>query len=250
MKKIISLDKVYKIYKEEGRREFTALRDISFSVHEKEFLILLGPSGSGKSTILRILSELDTPSSGKVIQDEIIDKKDMQFVFQQSAVLPWLTVSKNVELGLIGRNIDATKRNKMVLDELTEFGLHNFAHSQPRELSGGMKQRAGLARAFVTEPKLIFLDEPFSELDFFTAADLQQELLRLWKEHEATVVMVSHNIDEAIELADRIIIMSANPGEIKEIVTNEIPRPRNGRTPEFFAMQDKLRDLLTPKIIK
>ncbi|MES2409647.1 MAG: ABC transporter ATP-binding protein [Patescibacteria group bacterium] len=250
MKKILSLDKVYKIYKEEGRREFTALRDISFSVHDKEFLILLGPSGSGKSTILRILSGLDTASSGKVIHDEIIDKKDIQFVFQQSAILPWLTVSKNVELGLIGRNVDENKRNKMVLDELTEFGLHNFAHSQPRELSGGMKQRVGLARAFVTEPKLTFLDEPFSELDFFTAADLRKELLRLWKEHETAVVMVSHNIDEAIELADRIIVMSANPGEIKEIVVNDLPRPRNSRAPEFFAMQDKLRDLLTPKIIK
>lgn len=246
-KTIIKLENIYRTYKEDGRSEFTALHDISLCVHEKEFLVLLGPSGSGKSTLLRIASELEKPSSGKVILENGISRKDMSFVFQSSAVLPWLTVGKNVELGLIGHNVPEGKRKTMVREELTEFGLHDFSHSHPRELSGGMKQRVGLARAFVTEPKMIFLDEPFSELDFFTAEDLRKELLRLWKEHDATVVMVSHNIDEAIELADRIAIMSTNPGEIKAVVENTLPRPRDPRSPEFFEMQDKIRAIIAPK---
>lgn len=242
-KNIIKLENVYKVFKEAGRKEFSALRGIDLNIHEKEFVVLLGPSGSGKSTLPRIASGLDNPSSGKVVYGESVNKEAMSFVFQQSAVFPWLSVFKNVELGLIGHGVIEASRKKMVTEELKEFGLHDFAHAKPHELSGGMKQRVGLARAFVTNPSIIFLDEPFSELDFFTARELRKELLRLWKEHNATVSMVSHNIDEAIELADRIVVLSSNPGEIKDVVVNDLLRPRESRSKEFFDMQDRLYKL-------
>lgn len=246
MKNLISIKNLHKIFKERGQADFESLKDINLDVFEGEFLVLLGPSGCGKSTLLRILSGLDIASSGKISYSEDFSKDDMSFVFQQSAVLPWLSVGKNVELNLIEKKLSEEKKKNLIKEELLEFGLDKFFHSKPRELSGGMKQRVGLARAFVTLPKLIFLDEPFSELDIFTAEELRRELLRLWKEHSATVVMVSHNVDEAIELADRIAVFSGRPGRIKGIVENKMKRLRDLRSKEFFEMQDKIRDLLRP----
>jgi NitT/TauT family transport system ATP-binding protein len=244
MKPLIHIEHIHKTFKESNHHLIRVLSDITFDVHEGEFLVLLGPSGSGKSTLLRIACGLDTSSSGAIRYEPGLAKKDVNFVFQQSALLPWLTVGKNVEIGLIGRGVPESKREDMVRTELKEFGLEKFINAYPRELSGGMKQRVGLARAFVTEPKLIFLDEPFSELDFFTAKELRLELLRLWREHQATVIMVSHNITEAVELADRIAMFTARPGEIKKIMHNPLPRPRNYRSPEFFRMEDELAEYL------
>jgi NitT/TauT family transport system ATP-binding protein len=244
------------------------LKDIDFTIKQNEFFVILGPSGSGKSTLLRIMTGLERSDTGAVTYHEGISQADIGFVFQQFALLPWLTVSKNIELGLIGRQVPERMRKDVVAAQLKEFRLERFAASYPRQLSGGMKQRVGLARAFATDSKIIFLDEPFSELDLFTSEELRGELLRMWRGgivgqsnvsaiHSSvasiqenkittgkTIVMISHNITEAIELADRIAVLSSRPGEIKAIIENRLPRPRAQRTPEFYAMEDKLYAML------
>ncbi|MEO8637399.1 MAG: ABC transporter ATP-binding protein [Candidatus Taylorbacteria bacterium] len=246
MNTIIKTENISKTFKDRGRREVHVLSQISLDITRGEFFVLLGPSGSGKSTLLRIMSKLEAQTSGSVSY-EGLTPRDINFVFQDSALLPWLTVAENIEIGLIGRGIAISKRDEMVRKELKEFNLEKFTRAFPRELSGGMKQRVGLARAFITEPKLIFLDEPFSELDFFTAKELRLELLQLWRARDTTVVMVSHNITEAIELADRIAVLTHHPGGIKKIVENVLARPRDARSKEFFEMEDVLYSIIKEK---
>lgn len=241
---LITIHALEKTYRDNKGKPIVALENITLSVTEGEFFILLGPSGCGKSTLLRIMSGLDTKSHGEMVLDSSLTSKDFGFVFQQFAILPWLTVAENVSLGLIARKIPRHEREKIVHQELETLGLTAFAHRYPKELSGGMKQRVGIARALATNPKVIFLDEPFSALDSFTAAELRKELLRLWQERHMTIIMVTHNIQEAIELGDHIAVMSARPGKIEKIITNELPRPRLTRAPEFFALEDKLMELV------
>ncbi len=228
----------------EGKRGMHVLNDINLTVHEGEFLLLLGPSGCGKSTLLRIITGLETHTHGTIEfhknEGLPLDINDVSFVFQNFGLMPWLTVEKNVELGLIGRNVPEAKRKEKVKNILEKFGLADFSQYRPRDLSGGMRQRVGLARAFVTEPKIIFLDEPFSELDFFTAAGLRQILLDMWNERKMTIVMVSHYIEEAVLLADRIAVFSDRPGTILEITKDELPRPRDHRSSEFFKLEDEV----------
>ncbi len=224
----------------EGKRAMHVLSDVNLTVHQGEFLLLLGPSGCGKSTLLRIITGLETHTHGIIEFHTPLDVKDVGFVFQNFGLLPWLSIEENVELGLIGRGVEETERKEKVKNILTVFGLSDFALYRPRDLSGGMKQRVGLARAFVTDPKIIFLDEPFSELDFFTAESLRQALLTMWKAHKATIVMVSHYLEEAVELADRIAVFSPRPGTILEVMKNEIPRPRDHRSAPFFALEDEV----------
>lgn len=256
----ITVDHVYKNYKRrDGKRGMEVLADIHLTITQGEFLVLLGPSGCGKSTLLRIMAGLIPPTRGTVsfgasggsaagLEEKKSaghtpsPQKNIGFVFQNFGLLPWLTVRKNIELNLIGKNIDAAIREKEVDAIMTRFGLHRFADHHPHELSGGMRQRVGIARAFVAKPDIIFLDEPFSELDFFTAESLRNELLTLWRERGATVVMVSHYIDEAVALADRIAVFSDRPGSIIKIIENTLARPRNRRTPEFFALEDSIMD--------
>jgi NitT/TauT family transport system ATP-binding protein len=222
----------------EGKRGVQALHDINLTVHEGEFLVLLGPSGCGKSTLLRIITGLETHTHGKIEFHHPLNIDEVGFVFQNFGLLPWLTVEENVSLGLIGRSVPKEERTKKIVSTLARFGLTDFAQHRPRDLSGGMKQRVGLARAFVTEPKIIFLDEPFSELDFFTAQSLRQALLDMWHERKVTIVIVSHYIDEAVALADRIAVFSDRPGTILEVVKDELPRPRDHRSAPFFALED------------
>ncbi len=216
------------------------LEDINLTVHEGEFLLLLGPSGCGKSTLLRIIAGLETQTHGNIIFHDPLNIDDVGFVFQNFGLLPWLSVEENVELGLIGRKIPAGERKERVKKILSKFGLSDFVLYRPHELSGGMKQRVGLARAFVVEPKIIFLDEPFSELDFFTASALRQILLDMWKEHNTTIIMVSHYLEEAVMLGDRIATFSNRPGSIVGITKNELPRPRDYRSAPFFALEDEI----------
>lgn len=230
--------------RKEGRRRVEVLKDINLIVHRGEFLVLLGPSGCGKSTLLRIMAGLDTHTTGHITYENNFKPEKSSFVFQNFGVLPWLTVSENIGLNLIGRNISLVERNEEIKKMLTAFNLINFKDRFPHELSGGMKQRVGLARAFVSNPETIFLDEPFSELDFFTAKNLRELLLTLWRERKTTVVMVSHYIDEAVLLADRIAVFSDRPSTIKQIIKNELPRPRSARSPEFFALEDKILSYL------
>ncbi|HEX5429589.1 MAG TPA: ABC transporter ATP-binding protein [Patescibacteria group bacterium] len=244
MKPIIKISNLTKFYEEAPRKHLLALEDVSLNINEGEFFVILGPSGSGKSTLLRSISGLDREFEGQIYIAPSINPSDLSFVFQQFALLPWLTVRENIELGLIGRNAPVSHRREIVKRELDQFGLHKFAASFPHELSGGMRQRVGIARALATDPKIIFLDEPFSELDFFTAETLRHELLDIWRERNLTVIMVSHIIQEALELSDRMAVLTARPGRINKIIKNTLPRPRNMRTEEFFKLEDYVYHLL------
>ena len=223
------------------------LEHIGLEIGPGEFFVLLGPSGSGKSTILRIMSGLEKSYSGTVQWEDGITQSDMSFVFQQFALLPWLTVYENAEMGLIMRkDLTTDMRRVMVMKELRELGLERFAHAHPHELSGGMRQRVGIARAIATNPKIIFLDEPFSEVDSFTGRELRKDLLAIWERRKMTIVMVTHLIEEAIELADRIAILTPRPGKIEKIISNPLVRPRNIRSPESYKLEDEIYALIKP----
>ena len=239
MKPIITLDHVSKTFLEEGR-PITAIEDVTLTIHEGEFFVFLGPSGSGKSTLLRIMSGLEKKYRGRVTMDDSITTA---FVFQQFAIWPWMTVEENIGIGLVARGINPRER---VARELERFGLTKFAHAYPRELSGGMKQRVGIARALAVDPHIMFMDEPFSELDSFTAAALRKEILSVWKDTHTTIVMVTHLIPEALDLADRIAVLTSRPGKIEKVLSNHLPRPRKLRSKEFFKIEDELYALIKP----
>jgi ABC-type nitrate/sulfonate/bicarbonate transport system ATPase subunit len=242
----LKLKNIYKHFGDGDGGTMPALKDIDLAVERGEFFVMLGPSGSGKSTILRIMSGLECEFGGTLELGADLHPEDLNFVFQQFALLPWLTVAENVRLGLSSRGIPEKEKDRVVRGELEQLGLAKFASAHPHELSGGMKQRVGLARAFATDPKILFLDEPFSELDSFTAEELRAELLRVHAERKMTIVMVTHLIDEALELADRIAVLTPRPGHIEKIVHNPLSRPRAKRSPEFFKLYDELYNLIKP----
>ncbi len=247
MSTIITQKNISKVFKDFRGHTFQALHDINLTIEEGEFFIFLGPSGCGKSTLLRIISGLEPKFKGSQIFRDDIHKEDFSFVFQQFALLPWLTVEENIFLGLQARNTLTTDKKKEVLELIKSLGLEKFINEYPKELSGGMKQRVGIARALAINPKVIFLDEPFSALDSFTAKILREELLSIWHERKMTIIMVTHNIEEAIQLGDRIGVMSSRPGTINTIKINTLPRPRELRSKEFFEMEDNLTKLIIIK---
>jgi ABC-type nitrate/sulfonate/bicarbonate transport system ATPase subunit len=242
----LKIDKVYKAYRNFAGRHTEVLADINLQISPGEFFVLLGPSGCGKSTLLRLASGLDKEFTGQVSLGAGLKTSDINFVFQQFAILPWLTVEENVDLGLLSRPISENQREQMVVKELKTFGLEKYAKHYPKELSGGQKQRVGLARAFVAKPQLLFMDEPFSALDSFISKELREELLRVWQERKPTIIMVTHNINEAIELGDRIAVMSSRPGKIEKIITNPLSRPRPMRGQQVFDLEDELYKLVKP----
>ena len=243
---LLNVAAVNKTFVDEAGHRVPVLKDIHFQIATGEFFVFVGPSGSGKSTLLRIMSGLEKAYEGTVTWSKPLTAGDVSFVFQQFALLPWLTVHENVELGLLCKNMSASQRSSAVHSELKRLGLEKFAHTYPHALSGGMRQRVGIARAFATSPKVVFMDEPFSELDSFTAAELRQDLLRLWQERHPTIIMVTHLIDEAVLLADRVAVLTQRPARIEQIVINRLPRPRTRRSPEFFALEDELCALIKP----
>lgn len=217
---------LYKVFRR-GRHQVTALQDVSLDIAEGEFCVLLGPSGCGKSTLLRILAGLEHPSAGTVeIKRTRSDAPLNAMVFQEQGVLPWMTVEENVAFGLRMRGLPPEEVQERTERFLEKTQLLPFRHAYPKELSGGMKQRVSLARAFVTEPEILLMDEPFSALDEQNKFLLQEELLRIWSEHRRTVVYVTHSIDEALLLGDRLVLMSARPGRIVEDIPVTLPRPR------------------------
>lgn len=246
MEALITLKRVKKVFTDDPVRHLVAVEDINLEITSGEFFIFLGPSGSGKSTILRIMSGLEHEFQGELKYGEGVSQKDFSFVFQHFALLPWLTVSENVGLGLEARKVHEHERHAIVSKELKVFGLERFSKSLPHELSGGMRQRVGIARALATEPKVIFMDEPFSEIDSFTADELRKELISIWRERHPTIVMVTHMIGEAVELADRIAVLTQRPGRIERIVQNSLPRPREKRSSSFYALEDELHRLIAP----
>lgn len=230
----------------QNNKKLKVLDNITIDVNRGEFLVLLGPSGSGKSTFLRVLSGLEKGYTGTLSFAPDFTNDDVSFVFQQSGVFPWLSVYENVAIGLRHRKESEVMVAKKVNTAIKELGLSKFAHSFPHELSGGMKQRVGIARALVTDPKVIFMDEPFSGLDSFIASELRKELLRIWEAKGMTIVLVTHLVSEAIEMADRIAVVTPRPASIEKIIVNKLKRPRPNRTKPFFDLEDKINKLVQP----
>lgn len=241
----LTVSNISKTFSEEDGTTTDALYDISCSITLGEFFVILGPSGSGKSTLLRIMCGLESSSHGKITWENL-KPTDAAFVFQQFGLLPWLAVFENIRLGLLNTSLSKTSQEKRVMKRIKSLGLEAFTHLYPRELSGGMKQRVGFARALVVNPKILFLDEPFSELDTFTAETLRKELLELWTKEQFTVIMVTHNVDEAIELADRVAVLTPRPGTIEDIVSIREKHPRIMRSKKAFALHDKITALVRP----
>src|SRR5579875_2847544 len=225
---------------------------VQVKIHAGEFVALLGPSGSGKSTLLRILAGLLAPSSGQVFfkgTPQYGPNPYIAIVFQSFALFPWLTVLQNVELGLEAREMTKTQRLKKALAAIDLIGLDGFEDAYPKELSGGMRQRVGFARALVVEPELLFMDEPFSALDVLTAANLRKELLGLWRAHTMptrAILMVTHNIDEAVSMADRILIMGANPGHIRVELAGLAPEQRSLQSEAHTTLVDLIYRIMKP----
>lgn len=227
-----------------GERRFTALQNINLSVREGEFVALVGPSGCGKSTLLRIITGLNKPASGVVLyRDNLLTgvNPHATIVFQTFALFPWLTVQQNVELALKVRGVAPGPRTTQAVALLDKVGLDGFENAYPRELSGGMRQKVGFARAMAVEPELLCLDEPFSALDVLSAEALRGELLELWTAGDIptkAILMVTHNIEEAITLADRIVVMGKEPGHIVADLQVNLPHPRQRKSQEFIAKVD------------
>src|SRR5450755_2700768 len=236
---VAQLDTVSKSYTIDRGHELKVLDSIDLAVHPGELLALLGQSGSGKSTILRCLTGLIQPSSGRVLangQNLRGVNPEVSVVFQTFALYPWLTVEQNVAVGLMSRQLTRAERTSAVDQAIEMIGLGNYHDALPRELSGGMRQRVGIARALVSKPRLLCLDEAFSALDVLTAENLRQELLGLWRSPTReldSVFMVTHNIEEAVEMATRIVVLFPSPGRIGLVLDNSLPYPRDAKSPEF-----------------
>ncbi|WP_299027866.1 nitrate/sulfonate/bicarbonate ABC transporter ATP-binding protein [uncultured Thermanaerothrix sp.] len=248
-KPLLQLIHIQQLYTS-GRRRFVAVQDVNLTVNEGEFVALLGPSGCGKSTLLRIITGLQRPSEGQVLYRGIPLEGVNPYatiVFQTFALFPWLTVQENVELALLARGVPAEERKTRAIDLIDRVGLDGFETAYPRELSGGMRQKVGFARAMAVEPELLCLDEPFSALDVLSAESLRGELLELWISGNIptrTILMVTHNIEEAIFMADRLIIMDKDPGRIVAEMPINLPHPRQRKAPEFQSLVDQVYALL------
>jgi NitT/TauT family transport system ATP-binding protein len=232
--------------------DVVALEDIHFSVHRREFLCVIGPSGCGKSTLIRILAGLEAPTQGEVL----IDRKRVSgpgpergMVFQGYTLFPWLTVKGNVMFGLkmTGHSRDASESEAR--QWIAMVGLSKFENAYPHQLSGGMKQRVAIARALATQPRVLLMDEPFGALDAQTRCQMQSYLLQIWRNVDVTIVFITHDLDEAIYLADRILVLKAHPGRLDELIEVPVPRPRSAEqfiSPEFLAVRQRLEELIHP----
>jgi len=244
-----ALDKIF----EDREEEIVALDDISFSVHRREFICVIGPSGCGKSTLIRIIAGLEAQTSGNILLDsQPIEKpgSDRGMVFQSYTLFPWLTIKKNVMFGLMMSKINRRKATAEAMEWLELVGLSEFADLYPHQLSGGMKQRVAIARALANQPRILLMDEPFGALDAQTRAQMQSYLLQIWRSIDITIVFITHDLEEAIYVADRILVLGANPGHLQEIVEVPVPRPRTPNqflSPEFLSTKKHLEDLINPE---
>ena len=233
----------------------TAIQDIEFSVGSGEFFCIVGPSGCGKTTLLRILAGLETATSGAVTISATQKGRPLNsMVFQEQSVFPWMTVRDNVAYGLRLRGIPKKERFEIAERYISMIGLSRFAECYPHQLSGGMKQRVSVARAFANDPEILLLDEPFGALDEQNRLLLQQELLKIWDGMRKTAVFITHSIDEALCLGDRIMIMTAHPGSIKCILDNDLPRPRDisaiWGSPEYHRLFQEIWGILREEVLK
>ena len=242
-----------------GRRGGAATRAIeplSLTVSDNDFIAILGPSGCGKSTLLRIVAGLDTPTGGRVLLDArpvTGPGPDRGMVFQSYTLFPWLDVKDNIAFGLREKGVPAAVQERIVAEYVRRVGLAGFEHHLPRTLSGGMQQRTALARALANDPEILLLDEPFGALDTQTRALMQELLLEIWEADRKTVLFVTHDIEEAVFMANRVIVMTARPGRIKAAVDVPLPRPRHytvKTTPEFAALKARLTDEIRAESIR
>jgi NitT/TauT family transport system ATP-binding protein len=248
---IINIENLSKSFKKAESQDLLVLEDVNFKLQEGEIIALLGKSGSGKSTLLRIIAGLVPPSSGLVTyrgQRVVRPVQGIAMVFQSFALMPWLTVLENVELGLEAQGVSREERRHRAIEAIDIIGLDGFESAYPKELSGGMRQRVGFARALVVNPDVLLMDEPFSALDVLTAENLKSDLLELWKEKRTNtngILLVTHNIEEAAMLADRIVIFGNDPGYIRAELPVTLSQPRDPETAEFRALVDKIYTLMT-----
>ncbi|MCB0045431.1 MAG: ABC transporter ATP-binding protein [Caldilineaceae bacterium] len=236
----ITARQVYKRYPSVDGGEITALEDFSLDVADGEFVCIVGPSGCGKSTFLRILAGLDTASAGSVTITPGADPRKPlnNVVFQEYAIFPWKTVLDNVAFGLEMRGVGKAEREATAREWIERVGLTKFAGYYPHQISGGMKQRVSIARALANDPEVLLMDEPLGALDAQTRKVLQQEFMRIWEETRKTVVYITHSIDEAVLLGDRVILMTAHPGRTKAVFAVDIPRPRSVESTALPAFSD------------
>ncbi|MFB6152038.1 MAG: ABC transporter ATP-binding protein [Haloarculaceae archaeon] len=243
----VAVDGVSKTFEQRGGDAVRALDDVSFSVREGEFVCIVGPSGCGKTTLFRIIAGLEPASSGEVRLggDPVTGPAmDRGMVFQEYGLFPWRTVRENVAFGLEQQDLAADERRERTREMIDLVGLDGFADAYPTELSGGMKQRVGIARALAVDPALLLMDEPFGSVDAQTRAMLHDELLDIWSETRKTVLFVTHDVEEAVTLADRVVVLSRGPGTVREVVDVDLDRPRERTAPDFGAYQERLLDLI------
>ena len=222
-----------------ARKEiFEAVNDVSLDVYENEFLVILGPGQCGKSVLLNMISGLETPTAGTI--EFTGGNRNLGFVFQKTAVFPWKTVMENVELAPQIRGVSKAERRKKAQYLIELVGLAGFESAYPRQLSGGMKQRVGIARAYCSDPDILLMDEPFGALDAQTRYQLEEEVLRIWEKEKRTVIFVTNNIEEAVYLGDRIILLSECPARVKAVYPIDLPRPRNQIDPAFLRIRESI----------
>lgn len=242
------LNKTYKT----AKGETVALKNVSFKTHKREFVCVIGASGCGKSTLVRILAGLESYTGGEVLLDGkpiTGPGRDRGMVFQGYTLFPWRTVKQNVMFGLEMNNVGSIEAGREADLWLELVGLEKFANAYPHELSGGMKQRVAIARALVNQPRILLMDEPFGALDAQSRAKMQSHLLEIWRNIDITIVFITHDLDEAIFLADRILVLKAHPGEVLELIEVPVPRPRSAMQsslPEFLATKARLETLIHP----
>jgi NitT/TauT family transport system ATP-binding protein len=246
---VMAIDHVSREF-DTGRGKFLALSNINHVVRARELTCVIGPSGCGKSTLIRILAGLEHTTSGAVMIDGLPVRgpgADRGMVFQNYTLFPWLTVKKNVMFGLKMKGLSAAKMETAAQKWLDVVGLSEFAESYPSELSGGMKQRVAIARALANEPRILLMDEPFGALDAQTRASMQAHLLRIWASVDVTILFITHDLDEAIYLSDRIVVLGRNPGRILEVIEVPVPRPRHPDqflSGHFLATKKRLEELI------
>lgn len=222
-----------------------AIENVSLDVYDNEFLVLLGPGHCGKTVFLNILAGLDQPTTGEIYLDgEQIYGNDPRIgmVFQKWSLLPWKTVMENTEIGPKFKGVDKAERRKKAQQYIDLVGLHGFENSYPNQLSGGMKQRVGIARAYTNDPEILIMDEPFGALDAQTRYSMEEEVMKIWQKEKRTVIFVTNNIEEAVYLGDRIVLFSERPAKIKEIYVNDLPRPRDMISKEFMDLRTSISD--------